>query len=133
MVGDGDYKKTSESLEVYLELLVLEAVDKEDAILELAIKYVLTNGYSPSLSKDKKRTVYMYNALFSFCHCCVCVWGGSKSCTEFIFRKLCNLKGGPYISKVVRKFQGVSEIYICSGGSMKYLDRGGGGGGLNLS
>ena len=48
----------------------MEAVDKEDAILlELAIEYVLTNGYTPSLSKDRKRTVYMYNVSFSFCHC----------------------------------------------------------------
>ncbi len=35
----------------------MEAVDKEDAILELAIKYVLTNGYPPYLSKDRKRAV----------------------------------------------------------------------------
>ena len=35
----------------------MEAVDKEDAILELAIEYVLTNGYPPSLSKDRKRAV----------------------------------------------------------------------------
>ena len=47
----------------------MEAVDKEDAILELAIEYVLTNGYPPSLSKDRKRAVYMYNVSFSFCHC----------------------------------------------------------------
>ena len=61
----------------------MEAVDKEDAILELAIEYVLTNGYPPSLSKDRKRAVYMYNVSFSFCHCfnttllvCVCGGGG---------------------------------------------------------
>ena len=48
MAGDGDYKKTSESSEVYLELRTgMEAVAKEDAILELAIEYVLTNGYPP--------------------------------------------------------------------------------------
>ncbi len=35
----------------------MEAVDKEDAILELAIEYVLTNGYPPSLSKDRKCAV----------------------------------------------------------------------------
>ena len=67
---------------------------------------------------------------------CACVGGGgggSKSCTELIFRKLCNLKGGPYISKVVRKFQYVSEIFVPGGPHIsKYLDRGGtilGGGG----
>ena len=110
----------------------MEAVDKEDAILELAIEYVLTNGYPPSLSKDRKRAVYMYNVSFSFCHCfnttllvCVCGGGRSKSCTEFIFRKLCNLKGGPYISKVVRKFQCISEILVPGGPHIsKYLDRG---------
>ena len=42
----------------------MEAVDKEDAILELAIEYVLTNGYPPSLSKDRKHAVYMYNIFF---------------------------------------------------------------------
>ena len=55
----------------------------------------------------------------------MCVWGGSKSCIEFIFRKLCNLKGGPYISKVVRKFQCISEILVRGGPHIsKYLDRG---------
>ncbi len=55
----------------------------------------------------------------------MCVWGGSKSCIEFIFRKLCNLKGGPYISKVVRKFQCISEILVPGGPHIsKYLDRG---------
>ena len=52
----------------------------------------------------------------------------SKSCIEFIFRKLCNLKGGPYISMVVRKFQCISEILVPGGPHIsKYLDRGGGG------
>ena len=35
----------------------MEAVDKEDPILELAIEYALTKGYPSSLSKDKKRAV----------------------------------------------------------------------------
>ena len=55
----------------------MEAVDKEDAILELAIEYVLKNGYTPSLSKDRKRTVYMYIIFFlSLLIQLVCVCGG---------------------------------------------------------
>ena len=61
----------------------------------------------------------------------MCVWGGggggggAKSCIEFIFRKLCNLKGGPYISMVVRKFQCISEILVPGGPHIsKYLDWG---------
>ena len=54
----------------------------------------------------------------------MCVGGGSKSCIEFIFRKLCNLKGGPYISTVVRKFQCISEILVPGGtilGGSKFI------------
>ena len=46
--------------------------------------------------------------------------------------EIVQFEGGPYIiSKVVRKFQFISEIFVPGGphNYLKYLDRGGGGGG----
>ena len=68
MAGDGDYKETRESSEVYLELLEWKQLIKKTLYWN-SLSVRSDERYTPSLSKDRKRTVYMYNVPFSFCYC----------------------------------------------------------------